>query len=287
MNYFDNVDCVYGPYTNTKSGRQTVTVHMKDGRKRFMSYPKFLVEIVLGRELDCKLETVDHIDHDFTNNSWDNMRLVDIHTHSSEDNIRVAVARIACVWCGTETHRRPKEIRRRLARDQAGPFCSKVCSGQYSKAKQTGTLPKASSVYNQYAWYMNQETIYYTVEKGGETITDMAERLGLDLPSEEEILTAMPRRQVSPRKPKALRPCVVCGMSTKNQKYCSAFCSAKAARKVKRPSKEKLHYLVWKYPTSYIAQRLGVSDSAVAKWCRQYGIDKPPRGYWAKKRANK
>lgn len=27
----------------------------------------------------------------------------------------------------------------------------------------------------------------------------------------------------------------------------------------------------------------GVSDKAVEKWCKAYGVEKPPRGYWVKK----
>ncbi|BAT55007.1 hypothetical protein NOS3756_39830 [Nostoc sp. NIES-3756] len=53
-------------------------------------------------------------------------------------------------------------------------------------------------------------------------------------------------------------------------------------RKVVRPSKEELEKLVWEKPTAQIGKDLGVSDKAVEKWCKAYGIDKPPRGYWAK-----
>lgn len=59
------------------------------------------------------------------------------------------------------------------------------------------------------------------------------------------------------------------------------------ARKVERPSKEDLQKLVWIKPTQQIAKEFGVSDKAVEKWCKAYGIDKPPRGYWAKKQYGK
>lgn len=48
------------------------------------------------------------------------------------------------------------------------------------------------------------------------------------------------------------------------------------------PSKEVLEELIWKHPTTYIAKLHSVSDKAVEKWCKKYGISKPPRGYWAK-----
>lgn len=58
-------------------------------------------------------------------------------------------------------------------------------------------------------------------------------------------------------------------------------------RKVPRPSKEELHKMLWEKPTLQIAKELGVSDKAITKWAKRYGIEKPPRGYWAKLRANK
>jgi PD-(D/E)XK endonuclease len=54
-------------------------------------------------------------------------------------------------------------------------------------------------------------------------------------------------------------------------------------RKVERPSKEELEKLVWEKPTAQIGKDFGVSDKSVEKWCKAYGIEKPPRGYWVKK----
>ena len=56
-------------------------------------------------------------------------------------------------------------------------------------------------------------------------------------------------------------------------------------RKVVRPSKEELTKLLWKMPTTKVASQFGVSDKAVEKWAKSYGIQKPSRGYWAKKTA--
>ena len=36
-------------------------------------------------------------------------------------------------------------------------------------------------------------------------------------------------------------------------------------------------------PSLALAKHLGVSDSIIVKWCRQYNISKPPRGYWNKR----
>ncbi len=48
------------------------------------------------------------------------------------------------------------------------------------------------------------------------------------------------------------------------------------------PRRELLARLVWEIPTVRIAEIYGVSDVAVAKWCKEAGIAKPGLGYWAK-----
>ncbi len=55
-------------------------------------------------------------------------------------------------------------------------------------------------------------------------------------------------------------------------------------RKVARPTVEELQEMLWTHPTTHIAQQYGVTDNAVAKWAKTYGIAKPPRGYWAKQK---
>lgn len=60
-----------------------------------------------------------------------------------------------------------------------------------------------------------------------------------------------------------------------------------STRKVMRPTKEVLEKLVWDKPTTQLAEEFGVSDSAVAKWCKLYGISKPRRGHWTKQQATR
>ena len=52
------------------------------------------------------------------------------------------------------------------------------------------------------------------------------------------------------------------------------------SRKVERPSKEELEKMLWEKPTTCLAKEFGVSGKAIEKWCKTYGIHKPPRGYW-------
>ena len=53
-----------------------------------------------------------------------------------------------------------------------------------------------------------------------------------------------------------------------------------------RPSREELERLICEIPMTKIGKRYGVSDNAVKKWCRGYGmVLENKRGHWAKVRA--
>jgi hypothetical protein len=52
-----------------------------------------------------------------------------------------------------------------------------------------------------------------------------------------------------------------------------------------KPSADDFHKLVWTMPTCKVADKFGVSDKAVEKWCKKLGVQKPPRGYWNKVQA--
>jgi|GEM_PF-1903621 len=47
-------------------------------------------------------------------------------------------------------------------------------------------------------------------------------------------------------------------------------------------TREQLHQLVWTTPATKLAEKLGVSDVAIAKRCQKLGVPRPERGYWAK-----
>lgn len=51
--------------------------------------------------------------------------------------------------------------------------------------------------------------------------------------------------------------------------------------------RDELEKLVWSMPTVKVAELFNVSDNAIARRCKKYGIQKPPRGYWEKKKHNK
>lgn len=72
-----------------------------------------------------------------------------------------------------------------------------------------------------------------------------------------------------------------CGKPKKlYNKYCDSCYKPTPS---KRPPKDILQKMVWEQPSTSIAKKYQVSDKSVEKWCKTYGISKPPRGYWSKK----
>lgn len=56
-------------------------------------------------------------------------------------------------------------------------------------------------------------------------------------------------------------------------------------RKVLRPTKEKLYELLWTMPTTKIGEQFNVTDNCIARWAKEYNLQKPGRGYWSKIRS--
>ena len=83
--------------------------------------------------------------------------------------------------------------------------------------------------------------------------------------------------------------CGNCGLEFKPKSYKTKFCSLSCSSKnqSKSPGKKELEDVIWKLPTTQIAKKYNVSDKAVEKWAKYYGIKKPPRGYWAKVKSGK
>lgn len=86
--------------------------------------------------------------------------------------------------------------------------------------------------------------------------------------------------------PSRFKNCLKCNKEFKasgsygSEYYCSPECSA-LDRRLFEISKEELRKIVWDMPTTKVAEKFGVSDSAIGKRCKLLGVDKPPRGYWS------
>ena len=83
--------------------------------------------------------------------------------------------------------------------------------------------------------------------------------------------------------------CKRCGcIISKNATYCrnchNKSLERTSIRKVKnRPTKEELEQMIQTMPMTKIGTKYGVSDNAIRKWCKSYGIEVGNRrGYWSK-----
>lgn len=135
---------VHGPYTKS-NGRKIVIIIQDDGSRRTVSYPKFLVEEHLGRMLDPDLETVDHWDSDFNNNDLSNLKIMPRREHSANDTRRVKLVKFKCALCEKEFERSPRVVRDKAKKKNAGPFCSRICAGKYSRMRQLNLVDKFDS----------------------------------------------------------------------------------------------------------------------------------------------
>lgn len=142
MEYPHNIEKVYGPYTRKSDGREVVRLKLTNGKFKMKSYARYLKEIELGRELDRNEETVDHKNRNHTDNEAENLQILTRVENAAKSALRREDVKDNCVYCGTEFTLTKSQVRN-SSRRQAGPFCSRKCTGLYGKSIQMGggTLP--------------------------------------------------------------------------------------------------------------------------------------------------
>ncbi len=131
---------IYGPYT-AKDGRLRIIGVDSNNVKHTISYPKYLMELHLGRYLDEK-EQVDHIDGNPLNNTMSNLQIKTLGEHQILDAWRNEDVLVHCKYCGKPfiIGGNKMHCRNRKDRYQSGYFCSRQCSGKYGKKIQLGLL---------------------------------------------------------------------------------------------------------------------------------------------------
>ena len=139
---------VHGPYTR-KDNRQHVVIVYSDLSKRTVSYPKYLIEQKLGRELNPKLETIDHIDGNPLNNDLSNLQVISLAEHARLDSRCVVdecrEVQVECCYCFTSFKRYYKSLNDSHNKKKAGPFCSRSCQGKYGAEVQNSRQEKLAS----------------------------------------------------------------------------------------------------------------------------------------------
>ena len=124
---------VYGPYYR-KDGRQHIILVHENGRKQTVSYPRYLMEIKLGRSLEID-EEVDHIDGDKLNNDLSNLQILSKKENAQKAIIetnRQAKIEVYICLCGKEFKRDLREVNGNRNKGKVGPFCSRSCAGIFT-----------------------------------------------------------------------------------------------------------------------------------------------------------
>lgn len=80
------------------------------------------------------------------------------------------------------------------------------------------------------------------------------------------------------------RLCDTCSSRVSRNSTKCKKCSHEDAKstEVNQITKDELQKLVWEMPSTHIAKKFNVADTLINRWCKRYGISKPPRGYWTK-----
>lgn len=131
---------VNGPYispSGKSKGRRYMNVVYADGSKGTTLYSRYLMEKRLGRRLDPKLETVDHINGDKTDDREENLQIM-----TQGDNARKSIppaptAEFRCPTCLVMFVKQLRQIRNNQGKKgKSGPYCSKSCAGRDTRRLQ-------------------------------------------------------------------------------------------------------------------------------------------------------
>jgi hypothetical protein len=114
---------VLGPY-NRPDGRQHIVVCYNGGTKSTVSYPKYLLELKLGRYLEIT-EVCHHLDGNHLNNYLDNLEVKLRSEHSSKHE-NMGNQEFNCVTCNKVivlSNKQSSSLRSERKRGKTGPYC--------------------------------------------------------------------------------------------------------------------------------------------------------------------
>ena len=126
---------LYGPY-KAKDGRlRVIHKYTKSGERKSQSYRRYVMEVLLGRELRPE-EIVDHIDNDYTNNDPSNFQVITYGENNRKarayHDTTAKIHEFICPECGVKCEKPLATVNsnRKNKPGLRGPYCSRSCSGK-------------------------------------------------------------------------------------------------------------------------------------------------------------
>lgn len=107
---------IFGPY------------YRKDGKLQTKSYPKYLLEQKLGRELMGE-ETCDHVDENFQNDDINNLQILTRAQNVAKARIgfKKAIYYFICPTCHKPASKELHDVKGNWKQGSSGPYCSREC----------------------------------------------------------------------------------------------------------------------------------------------------------------
>jgi len=123
---------MYGPYTR-KDGRKHLCIVRADGSRQTLSYPRYLMQLHLGRAL-LPHEHVDHVNNDKLDNTISNLQLLSLrennHKHSALHPEKMH--EFICPCCNAPAIKRLRDVTGNKKKNKSGPYCSRSCAGKHT-----------------------------------------------------------------------------------------------------------------------------------------------------------
>lgn len=106
-----------------------------DGTSHTSYEHREVMERYLGRSLSS-CEVIHHKDGNGENNVLENLEILTVSGHAKRHARKAAPVGLRCALCGNAFMRTARYERHNRKQGKAGPFCSKVCAGRWSRNEQ-------------------------------------------------------------------------------------------------------------------------------------------------------
>lgn len=236
-----------------------------------MTVARYIMSVGLDRVLP-DTQHVDHVDADGLNDDWRNLQLLTVAENLSKGagNRTRKMLSFTCPVCLRRKLIRPKYARLEREADNRVFMCSSRCAvvfNHHSKAYSLSPIVAQAQAINSSA-YVTEESPFAQVKATGERLRKMT-------PALRTVLDFITRTDKS-RTPTDFGTCR-CGarLKARRHQYCAPACAHQAradARHIPKPAKPELRYLVQNFSYCALGRMYGVSDNAVRKWARGYGL---------------